>query len=319
MRKVLVIGAGGQIGTELILRLREKLGVENAIAADVKQECPDSLKGGVYVQLDVLDREAVRAYIINEKISEVYLLAALLSATAEKHPDFAWKLNMEGLFTILDLAKEGHLEKIFWPSSIAVFGPTTPKENTPQRTVMEPSTVYGISKQAGERWCEYYHSKFGVDVRSIRYPGLISYTSLPGGGTTDYAVDIFYQAKLGNKFTCFLQKDTRLPMMFMEDAIRATLDLMDAPAEAIKVRSSYNLSGCDFTPEELSTEIQQHIPSFEIDYNPDYRQAIADSWPSSINDAEARSDWGWSERFDVPDLVKVMLENVDVQLLTDTK
>lgn len=316
MRKVLVIGAGGQIGTELIIRLREKLGVQNAIAADVKTECPASLKGGVYVHMDVLDREAVRAYIIDEEITEVYLLAALLSATAEKHPDFAWKLNMEGLFTILDLAKEGHLKKIFWPSSIAVFGPTTPQENTPQRTIMEPSTVYGISKQAGERWCEYYFEKFGVDVRSIRYPGLISYTSLPGGGTTDYAVDIFYQAKLGNPFSCFLKQETRLPMMFMEDAIRATLDLMEAPIENIKIRSSYNLSGCNFTPEEVSDEIKTHIPDFKIVYEPDYRQAIADSWPSSIDDTEARVDWGWAEKYNLKDLVEVMLENVDVQLLT---
>ncbi len=317
MRKALVIGAGGQIGTELVLRLREKLGTENAIAADVKTECPPSLKECVYVQMDVLDREAVRKYIIDEKITEVYLLAALLSATAEKNPDFAWKLNMEGLFTILDLAKEGHLQKIFWPSSIAVFGPTTPKDQTPQRTIMEPSTVYGISKQAGERWCEYYHKKFGVDVRSIRYPGLISYTSLPGGGTTDYAVDIFYQAKLGNTYSSFLNSETRLPMMFMDDAIRATLDLMEAPSENIGIRSSYNLNGCDFTPAEIATEIKKHIPDFEINYEPDYRQDIADTWPNSIDDSSAREDWGWKERYDLTDLVKVMLENVDVRLLSE--
>lgn len=317
MRKALVIGAGGQIGTELVLRLREKLGVENAIAADVKTECPPSLKEGIYVQMDVLDREAVREYIINEKVTEVYLLAALLSATAEKNPDFAWRLNMEGLFTILDLAKEGHVQKIFWPSSIAVFGPTTPKDQTPQRTIMEPSTVYGISKQAGERWCEYYHKKFGVDVRSIRYPGLISYTTLPGGGTTDYAVDIFYQAKLGNSYSSFLNSETRLPMMFMDDAIRATLDLMEAPSENINIRSSYNLNGCDFTPEEIANEIKKHIPDFEIDYAPDYRQDIADTWPNSIDDSSAREDWGWKERYSLPDLVKVMLENVDIRLLTE--
>jgi nucleoside-diphosphate-sugar epimerase len=316
MRKVLVIGAGGQIGTELVIRLREKLGSENAIAADLKADCPASLKGGPYIQMDVLDREAVRKVIIDQKITEVYLLAALLSATAEKHPDFAWKLNMDGLFTILDLAKEGYLKKIFWPSSIAVFGPTTPKENTPQRTVMEPSTVYGISKQAGERWCEYYYDKFGVDVRSIRYPGLISYTTLPGGGTTDYAVDIFYQAKLGNKFSCFLKEDTRLPMMFMEDAIRATLNLMEAPIDKIGIRSSYNLSGCDFTPEEIANEIKEHVSDFEIAYDPDYRQSIAESWPSSIDDSQAREDWGWKEEYSLKDLVNVMLENVNVDLLT---
>lgn len=317
MRKVLVIGAGGQIGAELVSRLRQKLEVENVIAADLKPECPTSLKGGIYVQMDILDRDAVRNYIISEKITEVYLLAALLSATAEKHPDFAWKLNMEGLFTILDLAKEGHLKKIFWPSSIAVFGPTTPRENTPQRTIMEPTTVYGISKQAGERWCEYYFQKFGVDVRSIRYPGLISYTSLPGGGTTDYAVDIFYKAKLGNPFTSFLKKETRLPMMFMDDAIRATLNLMEAPAENIKIRSSYNLSAFDFTPEEIANEIKVHLPEFEISYEPDFRQAIADSWPSSIDDSAARKDWGWTENYDLKEMVKVMLENVNVELLTN--
>lgn len=316
MRKVLVIGAGGQIGTELVIRLREKLGLENAIAADLKPDCPASLEGGSYIQMDVLDREAVRKFIIDQKVTEVYLLAALLSATAEKHPDFAWKLNMEGLFTILDLAKEGHLKKVFWPSSIAVFGPTTPKENTPQRTIMEPSTVYGISKQSGERWCEYYHEKFGVDVRSIRYPGLISYTSLPGGGTTDYAVDIFYQAKLGNKFSCFLKDDTRLPMMFMEDAIRATLDLMEAPAENIGIRSSYNLAGCNFTPAEIANEIKKQVTDFEISYEPDFRQAIADSWPSSIDDSQAREDWGWKETYNLEDLVSVMLENVNVDLIT---
>ncbi|OFZ45317.1 MAG: NAD-dependent epimerase, partial [Bacteroidetes bacterium RIFCSPHIGHO2_02_FULL_44_7] len=220
MSKTLVIGAAGQIGTELVIALQNAKGKENVVAADVKENCPDALMGSEYVQMDVLDGDVVRSYIIGNKVKEVYLLAALLSATAEKNPAFAWKLNMEGLFTILDLAKEGHVSKIFWPSSIAVFGPTTPRISTPQCTVMEPTTVYGISKQAGERWCEYYHEKFGVDVRSIRYPGLISYTSLPGGGTTDYAVDIFYQAKLGNPYTCFLSENTALPMMFMEDAIR---------------------------------------------------------------------------------------------------
>jgi nucleoside-diphosphate-sugar epimerase len=217
---------------------------------------------------------------------------------------------MEGLFTILDLAKEGHIEKIFWPSSIAVFGPTTPADNTPQHTIMEPTTVYGISKQAGERWCEYYHHKFGVDVRSIRYPGLISYKSLPGGGTTDYAVDIFYKAKAEGKFTCFLSAETKLPMMFMDDAIRATIELMEAPAEQIKIRSAYNLAGCSFTPAELAREIQALQPAFQIDYAPDFRQAIADSWPNSIDDSAAQKDWGWKAQFDTKAMVKVMLENV---------
>jgi len=313
--KILIIGAGGQIGTELVLTLRQKKGVDNVIAADLKDECPEALKGGPYVRMDVMDRNAVRSFIISEGVKEVYLLAALLSVTAEKNPGFAWELNMEGLFTILDLAKEKYVDKIFWPSSIAVFGPTTPKVNTAQRTVMEPSTVYGISKQAGERWCEYYFNNYGVDIRSLRYPGLISYTSLPGGGTTDYAVDIFYQAKLGHKFACFLEKDTALPMMYMEDAIRATIELMEAPSDQIKIRSSYNLSGCSFTPEEIGVVIKGQIPDFSMEYIPDFRQKIAETWPESIDDTDARNDWGWQEKYDLVSLVEIMLENVDVSLL----
>ncbi len=317
MGKTLVIGAGGQIGTELVHELRKRKGSDQVIAADLKEQCPEALAGANYVRMDVLDAAAVRKCIEDEQVDEVYLLAALLSATAEKNPAFAWRLNMEGLFTILDLAKEGLLKKIFWPSSIAVFGPTTPKINTPQLTIMEPTTVYGISKQAGERWCEYYFNKYGVDVRSIRYPGLISYTSLPGGGTTDYAVDIFYQAKLGNEYSCFLSEDTALPMMFMEDAIRATIELMEAPAEKIGIRSSYNLSGCSFTPAELAAEIKKHMPDFTINYAPDFRQAIADSWPDSIDDSAAREQWGWQERYSTPMLVSTMLEHVDVSLLAN--
>ena len=312
MSKIIVIGSCGQIGTELVLALRSLNGAQNVIAADLKEECPPILANGPYLKMDILDREAVRKYIIDEHVEEVYLLAALLSATAEKNPDFAWRLNMEGLFTILDLSKEGHVKKVFWPSSIAVFGPTTPAELTPQHTVMEPSTVYGISKQAGERWCEYYFNKFGVDVRSIRYPGLISYKSLPGGGTTDYAVDIFYKAKSQGSFTCFLKDDTALPMMFMDDAIRGTIELMQAPAEQIKIRSAYNLAGSSFTPAELATSIQKHLPDFTIDYAPDFRQAIADSWPNSIDDSYAQKDWGWQAQFDTDAMVKVMLENVNV-------
>ena len=316
MGKLLVIGAGGQIGTELVIKLRELKGENEVIAADLKDDCPKALGNGPYMKMDVLNRESIRAFIIDNQIEEVYLLAALLSATAEKNPKFAWELNMEGLFTILDLGKEGYLKKIFWPSSIAVFGPTTPQHNTPQRTVMEPSTVYGISKQAGERWCEYYFNNFDVDVRSIRYPGLISYTSLPGGGTTDYAVDIFYQAKAGKSFTCFLKENTGLPMMYMEDAIRGTIELMEAPRDEIKIRSAYNLSGCSFTPKEIAEEIKKHLPSFEIAYKPDFRQKIADSWPSSIDDTEARKDWGWKEKYDLAEMVKVMLENVDVDMIS---
>jgi len=312
MRKTLIIGAGGQIGTELTAALRKKSGSELIIASDLKTSKPEALGEGPYVTLDIMDREAVRKYVIDEKIEVVYLLAALLSATAEKQPDFAWKLNMEGLFTILDLAKEGHLKQVFWPSSIAVFGPTTPRDMTPQFTVMEPSTVYGISKQAGERWCAYYNAKFGVDVRSLRYPGLISYKTPPGGGTTDYAVDIFYQAKRSGSYSCFLSEDTALPMMFMDDAIRATLTLMEAPRENLRIKSSYNLAGISFTPKELAEEIQKHDPNFSIAYTPDFRQGIADSWPRSIDDTYATEDWHWSAEYNLARMTQVMLENVKI-------
>lgn len=310
MRKTLIIGAGGQIGTELTLALRNKWGADQVIASDIKTEKPSNLGEGPYVALDILDRDAVREYIISEKIETVYLLAALLSATAEKQPDFAWKLNMEGLFTILDLAKEGYLTQIFWPSSIAVFGPTTPRDNTPQFTVMEPSTVYGISKQAGERWCEYYNQRYQVDVRSLRYPGLISYKSPPGGGTTDYAVDIFYQAKKSGSYECFLSENTALPMMFMDDAIRATMELMEAPKEQLRIKSSYNLGGISFTPKEIAASIQEHLPEFTVRYTPDFRQAIADSWPKSIDDSYAQTDWNWKASYDLSDLTREMLENI---------
>ncbi len=310
MSKILVIGAGGQIGTELVLSLRKKHGEEEVVAADIKIECPELIKNGPYVQMDVLNRDAVRNYIIYKGFEEVYLLAALLSATAEKNPDFAWKLNMEGLFTVLNLAKEGHIKKLFWPSSIAVFGPTTPKSNTGQITIMEPSTVYGISKLSGERWCEYYYKQHGVDVRSIRYPGLISYKSQPGGGTTDYAVDIYYKAKNKETFTCFLDENTTLPMMFMEDAIRATIELMEAPKENLSVRSAYNIAGLSFTPKELHASIESLLPDFKIQYAPDYRQKIADSWPDSIDDSIAKKDWNWSPQFDLDTMTATMLEKI---------
>jgi nucleoside-diphosphate-sugar epimerase len=312
MPKIIVIGACGQIGIELVIELRKKYGIAEVFATDIKDECPALIANGPYKKMDIIDREDIREFIISNSIQEVYLLAALLSATAERKPDFAWKLNMEGLFTILDLAKEGYVKKIFWPSSIAVFGPTTPLDNTPQYTVMEPTTVYGISKQAGERWCEYYFNKFNVDVRSLRYPGLISYKSLPGGGTTDYAVDIFYKAIEGVPFTCFLSENTALPMMFMDDAIKATIDLMDAPTEKVKIRSSYNLGGISFTPKELAEEIRKELPNFSINYEPDFRQAIADSWPNSIDETHAQNDWNWKHTFDLKAIVRTMLDKVKI-------
>lgn len=315
MKKILVIGAGGQIGSELVLELGSRFGKKSVIASDIKEERPGLLVDFQYEQLNVLDKEKLAALVKKESITEIYLLAALLSATAESNPKFAWELNMDGLFNVLDLAKEGTIDKVFWPSSIAVFGPTTPKVDTPQRTIMEPTTVYGISKQAGEQWCNYYNRKYGVDVRSIRYPGLISYSSLPGGGTTDYAVDIFYHAKEYKKYTCFLAEDTALPMMYMEDAIRATVELMEAPGDQIKTRTSYNLSGVSFTPKQLAEVLKQRIPDFGIEYAPDYRQEIASSWPQSIDDTVAQKEWGWKKRYDLNKIVDVMLEKVDPSLL----
>lgn len=307
---VLVLGAGGQIGTDLVHTLRGQLGGSSVIAADVKPQDGFLSDSGPFVQLDVLDAQAVADCIRSNKVKEVYLLAALLSATAEQKMKSAWKLNMEGLFNLLEIARELPGLKIFWPSSIAVFGPTTPGLNTPQFTVMEPNTVYGISKLAGERWCEYYHQKFGVDVRSLRYPGLISYKAHPGGGTTDYAVDIYHQALDAGRYTCFLREDTALPMMYMPDAIRATLELMSAPADAVKIRSSYNLAGISFTPAQIAAEIARHVPGFVVDYAPDFRQAIADSWPDSIDDSRAHQDWGWQARYDLSSMTTDMLKHL---------
>ncbi len=308
--KILIIGACGQIGTELTLALRERWGNDQVIASDIREGSAELMSSGPFELADATDQGRLAQLVQEYDIEEVYLMAAMLSATAEKVPMKAWNLNMNSLFHVLDLAREGKIKKIFWPSSIAVFGPTTPKEDTPQVTIMEPTTVYGISKQAGERWCEYYFKKFGVDVRSIRYPGLISYKALPGGGTTDYAVEIYHQALETGRYTSFLGKDTALPMMFMEDAIRGTMMLMEAPADAVKVRSSYNLSALSFTPEVLAKEIQNHIPTFEISYEPDFRQGIADSWPSSIDDSSARKDWNWQHEFDLSRMTAVMLEGV---------
>ena len=308
--KILVIGAAGQIGTELVLTLRESKGADNVIAADLKEPNEEVLAGGKFIQLDILDESGLRSVIHDNSITEVYLLAALLSATAEKNPMFAWKLNMDGLFNILNIAKEGIIKKVFWPSSIAIFGPSSPKEKTPQTSIMEPTTVYGISKQAGERWCEYYFEQYGVDVRSIRYPGLISYKSLPGGGTTDYAVDIYYKAIEKSPFTCFLDENMKLPMMYMKDAIRATIELMETPIGNIKTRSSYNISGMSFSPKEIAQSIRNHISDFEINYSVDYRNKIAESWPDSIKDANAREDWNWEAQYDLDQMTKNMLENL---------
>lgn len=307
---ILVLGAAGQIGTDLVSTLREIHGGDSVIATDVKEQAGYLSESGPFYKLDVLDEQAVADIIRTNKVKEVYLLAALLSATAEQKIKTAWRLNMEGLFILLDIAKNLGGLKIFWPSSIAVFGPSTPRVMTPQFTVMEPSTVYGISKQAGERWCEYYFNKFGVDVRSIRYPGLISYKANPGGGTTDYAVDIYHQALDKGWYTCFLKEDTALPMMYMPDAIRATLELMSAPAEQVKIRSSYNLGGISFTPKDIAAEIAKHVPGFKIDYAPDFRQQIADSWPGSIDDSRAQEDWHWRCQYDLPSMTIDMLNHL---------
>ncbi|MER3497256.1 MAG: NAD-dependent epimerase [Chitinophagaceae bacterium] len=306
--RILVIGASGQIGVELTLALRKMYGAQNVIASDLREE-HELLRGtGPYVSLDVMNKEMLHVQVIRQGVTQIYLLAAILSATGEKNPALAWHLNMQGLLNVLDIAKEEKLHKIYWPSSIAVFGPTSPKQNCPQQTIIEPTTVYGISKYAGEFWCNYYHMKYGVDVRSLRYPGLISYKSPPG--TTDYAIEIFHEALEEKKYTCFLKEDTYLPMMYMPDAIRATIELMEAPAEKISVRTSYNLSAMSFSPEEIAAEIKKHIPGFEIEYKPDYRQAIAESWPQSIDDSVARKDWGWKEEYDLRAMTKDMLENL---------
>ncbi len=307
MSKILVIGCLGQVGSELTGYLQDKYGVDQIIGSDIRQPEEET---GPFEILDVLDKDSLFKIVKKHEIGEIYNLAALLSATAEKNMDFAWKLNMEGLFNTVNLAKEGHIKKIFWPSSIAVFGPSTPKIDTPQDTIADPNTVYGISKLAGERWCEYYFEKFGVDVRSVRYPGLIGYKSLPGGGTTDYAVDIFHQALSNKKYECFLAEDTTLPMMYMPDAIRATVQIMEEPAEKIKVRSSYNIAGISFNPKEIADAIRKEIPEFEISYAPDFRQQIAASWPQVIDDTQARMDWDWKHEFDLESMVKNMLKNL---------
>ena len=305
--KILIIGSLGQVGQELFESLKTSYGASNVIASDVKDGVNIE---GRYEKLDILDKSALFDLVKKNGITQVYNLAALLSATAEKHLRFGWDLAIEGQFNVLNLAKEGHIKKIFWPSSIAVFGPTTPKDQTPQQTIIEPNTVYGIGKLAGEMWNKYYFEKYGVDVRGVRFPGLIGWKSLPGGGTTDYAVDIFYSALRGEKFDCFLREDTELPMMHMEDAIRATREIMEAPADEVKLRTCYNIAAMNFDPKGLAAEIKARIPDFEVSYNPDFRQDIAATWPRSIEDSPARNDWGWKEKYNLKGLVDNMIENL---------
>ena len=317
--KLLVIGSSGQIGTELVLELRKIYGEKNVIASDIRSTSKKTLQNGPFELLDVMNEKKLFQIVKKHKITQVYLLAALLSARAEKNIELGWSLNMRSHSHVLDLAKEGFIKKIFWPSSIAVFGPNTPKKNTPQFTIMEPNTVYGISKLAGERWNEYYFNKFNVDVRSLRYPGLIGWRAKAGGGTTDYAVNIFHDAIQKQKYTCYLSKNTTLPMMYMPDAIEATIKLMESKSENITIRSSYNLSGVSFNPEEIASEISKHVPDFEIIYKKDYRQKIADSWPQSINDNYAKNDWNWQSKYDLKKMCADMIKNLSTQYLNLVK
>ena len=308
--RILIIGSSGQIGTELVSALRKMYGNENVIASDIRPSNIEEINSGPFEELDIMNEDLLRKIVKHYRVTQIYLLAALLSATAEKNISKGWELNMRSHSNVLELAKDRLVQKVFWPSSIAVFGPTTPKENTQQHTVMEPNTVYGITKLAGERWNEYYFNKFGVDVRSIRYPGLIGWQSNPGGGTTDYAVDIFHAAVKNSKYESFLSENTKLPMMYMPDAIRATIKLMSAPYEQVKIRSSYNLAGISFTPKQLAAEISKHIPGFEISCRSDFRQKIADSWPCSINDEYAQNDWGWELEYNLKKMTKDMIVNL---------
>lgn len=314
--KILIIGACGQIGSELTYKLRAELGAENVIASDIRESNLELVNSGPFEIIDAKSLDQIKACVEKHNVGTVYLMAALLSATGEKFPEKAWDLNMNSLLNVLNLAKDKVISKVFWPSSIAVFGPSTPKINTAQRTIMEPTTVYGITKQVGERWCEYYYNNYGVDVRSLRYPGIISWKTLPGGGTTDYAIDIFHKAISDGHYDCFLTEDTALPMMFMDDAVKATLNIMNADAKDVKIRSSYNLSAISFTPKQLASEIIKQMPEFTISYNADFRQKIADSWPSSIDDAEARKDWGWNHSYDLEALTNEMLLQLGKTIVT---
>jgi len=306
--KILIIGANGQIGTELALELAKRHGDANVVTSDIAPE--GRVPALRHEMLDVTDAAALAEVVRRNGITQIYHLAAALSATGEKHPMWAWDLNMKGLLNVLELARSEKLERIFWPSSIAAFGPSTPQLDTPQSTVMDPTTVYGISKLAGEGWCRWYFDKHGVDVRSLRYPGLISWKTPPGGGTTDYAVDIFHHALKTGSYSCFLEHDQALPMMYMPDALRATIELMEAPADEVKQRGSYNLAGVSFTPDEIAAAIKKRIPEFEVAFAPDFRQAIAASWPQRIDDREAQGDWGWKLQYDLDAMVDDMLTNL---------
>ncbi|HKI46763.1 MAG TPA: NAD-dependent epimerase/dehydratase family protein [Balneolales bacterium] len=311
---ILVTGALGQIGSSLVKKLRDIYGEGQVIATDVRHPDKNGKSGGIFEVLNVLNKKRLQELVHNQGVTQIYHLAALLSATGEQHPHEAWHLNINGLLNVLEVAREQSLTRVYWPSSIAVFGDHSPKINTPQITVMDPSTIYGISKIAGESWCKYYYKRYGLDVRSIRYPGIIGYDALPGGGTTDYAVDIFHKAIGGEVYSCFLKPDTRLPMMYMPDAIRATLELMHAEGNRLTVHSSYNISGCSFTPHEIAEEIKKHIPGLEVSYQPDQRQNIADSWPESINDQPARDDWNWHPEYDLPLMTSDMLTHLKEKL-----
>jgi nucleoside-diphosphate-sugar epimerase len=314
MKNILITGASGQIGSDLTLELRRLFGDNHVIASDIKSGTQEIMQGGPFETVDVMDKKRIVEVVDKYKIIEIYHLAAILSGNAEKNPKWAWDINMTSLFNVLDIGKEKGIKKIFWPSSMGAFGASTPAVDTPQLTIMEPSTVYGISKLAGERWCEYYFNKYGLDVRSLRYPGLISWKTEAGGGTTDYAVEIFYDAIKCGKYECFLSEDIALPMMYMDDAVNATIRLMETDAKNVKVRSSYNLGGISFTPKELTHEIKKYIPELEVTYKPDFRQEIAESWPRSISDEAAQKDWGWKDDFDLEKMTKVMVENIRKKL-----
>ncbi len=312
MEQILVTGALGQLGTELVAELQNKYGTEQVFATDIHPPMNKKYHGN-FEALDVLEKKAIEGLILRYEITQIYHLAAILSANAEKSPNLAWHINMDGLINVLELAKEHKINKVYWPSSIAVFGPDTPKTNTPQNTVMNPNTIYGITKVAGEKLCAYYNEKFDLDIRSIRYPGLIGHKSFPGGGTTDYAVEIYHEALKTGKFSAPLAENEMLPMMFMPDAVRATLELMDADKEKLSIKTSYNIAGTSFTPKDIAKSIQKIIPGFNINFHPDFRQNIAASWPNSIDDSYARNDWNWKVAYNLDDITKEMISHLRIK------